>query len=244
MRFLTIPSISVSRAKAVAVGLLAVAILSLSFAGAASAQSIPLYVNSLKSANGRDQVVKKGPGNCVRGGSKVALRFTAGKRTKACTFAVPVVGRDVELTATGRIFRSLPSQLRKGIFLALNLRQARDGSQYQLAVFPSGRRFQIRKVFPNGSTRVLKSGRNVASIGGFSKANRMTLRAYNGVRGRPATSARLVAYVNGKLVGVVDDARGIELKGRDSSFSIASARNTTGTSGSFSDVLVRIPNPF
>jgi hypothetical protein len=244
MRLLTIPSISVSRAKAVAVGLLAAAIVSLSFAGAASAQSIPLYANSLKTSNGRAQIVKKGPGKCVRGGSRVALRFKAGRRTKACTFAVPVVGRDIELTATGRIFKSLPSQLRRSIFLALNLRQARDGSQYQLAVFPSGRRFQIRKIFPNGSTRVLKAGRNVRSIRGFSKANRMTLRAYNGVRGRPASSARLVAYVNGKMVGVVDDVRGNELKGRDSSFSIASARNATGTSASFSDLLVRIPNPY
>jgi hypothetical protein len=244
MRFLTIPSTSVSRVKAVALGLLAAAIVSLSFAGAASAQSIPLYANSLKSANGRDQIVKRGPGNCKRGGSKVALRFTAGKRTKACTFAVPVVGRDIELTATGRIFKSLPRQLRKGIFLAINLRQARDGSQYQLAVFPSGRRFQIRKTFPNGSTRVLKAGRNIAGIRGFSKANRLTFRAYNGVAGRPASSARLAAYVNGKLVGVVDDARGSELEGRDSSFAVASARSVTRTTSSFSDVVVRIPNPF
>jgi hypothetical protein len=244
MRFLTIPSISVSRAKALVLGLIAAAVVSMSLAGTASAQSIPLYANSLETANGRAQIVKKGAGKCKRGGSRTALRFTAGKRTKACTFAVPVVGRDVELTATGRIFKSLPSQLRKSIFLALNLRQARDGSQYQLAVFPSGRRFQIRKIFPNGSTRILKAGRNVASIRGFSKANRMTLRAYNGVPGRPASSARLVAYVNGKMVGVADDARGNELEGRDSSFSIASARNATGTSGSFTGIVVRIPNPF
>ena len=244
MHFLTIPSKSMSRTRSVAVGLIVAAIGSLSFAGAANAQSIPLYVNSLKSANGRDQVIKRGPGSCVRGGSKVALRFTAGKKTKACNFSVPVVGRDIELTATGRIFKSVPTKLRESIFLGLNLRHAGDGSHYQLAVFPSGRRCQIRKVFPNGATTVLKAGRNVAEIRNFGQANRMTLRAYNGVSTLPATSARLVAYVNGKMVGVVDDERGGELKGRDLSFSIASARNATGTTGSFTDIVVRIPNPF
>ncbi|MEX1219115.1 MAG: hypothetical protein WEB05_01860 [Solirubrobacterales bacterium] len=244
MHFLTIPSTSASRTKALALGLLAAAAASLSLVSAASAQSVAIYSNSLKSANGRDQIIKKGPGTCTRGGSAVALRFTAGKRTKACNFAVPVVGRDIELGATGRIFKSVPAKLKKSIFLALNLRHASDGSQYQLAVFPSGRRFQIRKTFPNGSTIVLKAGRDVPSIRDFGGANRMGLRAYNGVSDLPTSTARLVAYVNGKMVGVVDDERGSELKGRDSSFSIASARNATGTTGSFNDVVVRIPSPF
>jgi len=244
MRLLTIPSISVSRAKAVVAGLLAAAIVSLSIAGAASAQSIPLYVNALKSIDARSQIVKQGPGNCQRGGSEVALRVLVGKRTKACNFFAPVAGRDVELTVTGRIFKSVPRQLKKSIFLGVGLRQARNGSQYQLAVFPSGRRFQIRKILPDGSMRVLKGDRNVASIRPFGRANRVTLRAYNGVPGRPESSARLVALINGEKVGVADDVRGYELEGRDMSFSIASARNATGTSGSFQSVVVRMPSPF
>jgi hypothetical protein len=244
MRLFMIPSISVSRTKTVALGLLASAVVSISFADAAAAQSVPIYENGLKSVNARSQIVTRSPGNCKRGGSEVALRVTVGKQTKACNFGVPVVGRDVELTATGRIFKSIPSQLKKSIFLGANVRQGRDGSQYQLAVFPSGRRFQIRKILPNGSLRVLKGGRNVASIRAFSEANRISLRAYNGVAGLPASSARLVAFVNGKVVGVADDARGNELKGRDSGFSIASGRNATGAAGSFSTVVVRIPNPF
>lgn len=233
-----------SRAKAVATGLLAAVLVSLSLAGTdAAASSISLYANSLKSANGRDQIFKEGTGNCNRGGSKVALRFTAGKRTKGCSFAVPVVGRDLELTVTGRIFKSIPSRLRKSMFLAVNLRQARDGSQYQLVVFPTGRRFQIRKTLPDGRTRVLKADRNVPGIRGFGEANRVRLRAYNGVKDQPSSSARLVALVNGKMVGIVDDPRGNELEGRDSGFSIASER-ATGASGSFAGILVRIPNPF
>ena len=244
MRSLTIPSISVSRARAVALGLLASAVVSISFADAAAANSIPIYENSLKSVDARSQITTKGPGSCKRGGSEVALRVTVGKRTKACNLSVPVVGRDVELTTTGRIFKSTPSQLKKSIVLGVNVRQGRDGSQYQLAVFPSGRRFQIRKFLPDGSMRVLKGGKNVAGIRGFSEANRIALRAYNGAAGLPASSARLVAFVNGKVVGVADDSRGNDLKGRDSSFSIASGRNATQASGSFSAVVVRIPNPF
>lgn len=244
MRPLTISSISVSRAKAVALGLLAVALVSLSLADTAAAGSISLYTNSLKSENGRDEIVKQGTGNCRRGGSRTALRFTAGKRSRGCSFAAPVVGRDLELTVTGRIFKSVPSKVRKNMFLAVNLRQARDGSKYQLAVFPNGRRFQIRKVFPDGRIRILKADRNVAGISAFGEANRVKLRAYNGVKSLPSSSARLVAYVNGKMVGLVDDPRGNELEGRDSGFSIESTRRVTGASGSFSGVLVRIPSPF
>lgn len=244
MRLLTIPSISVSRAKAVALGLLASAVVSISLADAAGAQSIPIYQNALKSIDSRSQIFKQGPGSCKRGGSEEALRVLVGKRTKACNFSAPVAGRDVELTVTGRIFKSVPTKFKKTIFLGVNLRQARDGSQYQLAVFPSGRRFQIRKIFPNGSMRILKGDKNVGSIRAFGKANRVSLRAYNGVPGRPDSTARLVAVVNGKKVGFADDVRGYELKGRDMSFSIASGRNATGTSGSFASVLVRIPSPF
>lgn len=244
MRLFTIPSKFMSRTRVATIGFFVVAAASLSFAGAASAQSVPLYVNSLKSSIGRDQIVKQGSGSCIRGGSEIALRVRVGKKTKACNFAVPVVGRDTELSVTGRIFKSVPEKLRKSIFLGLNLRHANDGSQYQLAVFPDGRRFQIRKTLPNGTTTVLKAGRNVASIRGFGKANRITLRAYNGVAGLPNSTARLVAYVNGKLVGVADDERGGELEGRDSSFSVASARNARDATGSFNDVVVRIPSPF
>jgi hypothetical protein len=247
MRSLTISTLSVSRLKALALGLLvsAMAVMSL---GAASAQasSITLYSNSLKSASGRAQIVKAGAGDCRRGGSRDALRFTAGKRTKACSFATPVVGRDLEVTVTGRIFKTVPSRLRESMFISANVRQARDGSQYQLAVFPTGRRFQIRKVLPDGRVRILKADRSVPSVRRFGEPNRVRLRAYNGVKGKPSSTARLVAVVNGRTLAVIDDPRGNELDGRDSGFSISTTRKAMapGSSGSFSGVLIRIPNPF
>jgi hypothetical protein len=238
---------SVSRPKALSLSLLVFAVVfSFIAAGSSEAGSITLYSNSLKSASGRAQIVKAGPGNCRRGGSRDALRFTAGKRTKACSYATPVVGRDLEVTVTGRIFKTVPSRLRESMFVAANLRQARDGSKYQLAVFPTGRRFQLRKILPDGRTRILKADRNVGSVRRFGEPNRVRLRAYNGVKGKPGSTARLVAIVNGRTLAVVDDARGNELDGRDSGFSISTTKKAVapGTSGSFSGVLIRIPNPF
>jgi hypothetical protein len=238
---------SVSRLKALALGLLASAVVfSFMAAGSSEASSITLYSNSLKSASGRAQIVKAGTGNCKRGGSQEALRVTAGRKTKACSFATPVVGRDLEVTVTGRIFKTVPSRLRESMFIAANVRQARDGSQYQLAVFPTGRRFQIRKILPDGRVRILKADRNVPAVRRFGEPNRLRLRAYNGVKGKPSSTARLVAVVNGRTLAVVNDARGNELDGRDSGFSISTTKKAVarGSSGSFSGVLIRIPNPF
>ncbi len=246
MRLLTIPSISAPRAKATIVGIFASLLLSLSLAGAAeAASSITIYKNQLSTGDNRAQIGKyRGKGNCIRSGSGNSIKFRLGKSTRECAYLVPVVGRDLEVTATGRLFKSTPKALKSRTFLSVNLRQARDGSRYQLAVYPSGRRWQIRKVRARGRVEVLKGGKSGKVIAGFGAANRLTLRAYNGINGKPSGSARLVAMVNGKMLGFADDAKSGELKGRDTTFSIASSKGAKGAFGSFTGLRVRMPDPF
>lgn len=236
---------SASRARALLAGAVSVVLVSLSLAGAAqAASSVTIYQNKLTTADNRSQVAKYRKGNCARSSSSNSIKFRIGKSTRECAYLVPVVGRDLEVTATGRLFKSTPKAIKSRTFLSVNLRQAKDGSRYQLAVYPSGRRWQIRKVRKGGKVQVLKGGKAGKVIRGFGDANRMMLRAYNGIKGQPAGSARLVAVVNGKLLGFADDARGGELDGRDTTFSIASSKGAKGAFGSFTGLRVRMPNPF
>ena len=239
-------ALSAPRAKAVLTGVFASLLVSLSLAGTASAaSSVTIYQNKLSTDDNRAQVGKYGgKGNCVRSSSNNSIKFRIGKSTRECAYLVPVVGRDLEVTGTGRLFKSTPKALKSRTFLSVNLRQAKDGSRYQLAVYPSGRRWQIRKVRRSGKIQVLKGGKAGKVIRGFGDANRMVLRAYNGMQGQPSGSARLVALVNGKPLGFADDARGGELKGRDTTFSIASNKGARGAFGSFAGIRVRMPSPF
>jgi hypothetical protein len=243
MRLLTIPSDF--RSKTLAIGLLAaVALLMPAFAASAGASSITIYSNPLKSLSQRSEIQQKGRGVCDRRPTKAAIRFRLGKRTTECRYLVPVAGRDLEVAATGRIFPVTPRAVRSHVYLGLGLRQAAGPSRYEFAVFPSGRRYQLRRILPGGKLQVLARGTS-AEIGGFGKANRMVFRAYNGVvADKPSYAARLVGIVNGKVIAVADVARGNLVAGQDTSMSISSNRNATGAFGSFTGIRVRMPSPF
>ena len=213
-----------------------------SSAGAVS--SITLYKNNLKSSSGRLEVNQYGGGTCKRGGAAKAFRARVGKSTRECFFRVQPAGRDLEVSATARIFRSTPKKVRPRVYAAVSLRQARDGSRYQLVVYPSGKRFQLRKVFEDGRILTLDGGKLGKKVKGFNEANRLTLRAYNDIPGQPSGSARLVAIVNGNRVSVTDDPRGNLLQGQDTTFSIGSTKGANGAIGSFNGIVVRMPSPF
>lgn len=243
MRLLTIPSDF--RSKTLAIGLLAaVALLLPALSAPASASSLTIYSNPLKSLDQRAEIQQRGRGNCDRVATTGAVRFKLGKRTRDCRYLIPVAGRDLDVSATGRIFTATPSAVRRQVYLGLGLRQAAGPSRYELAVFPSGRRYQLRRILRGGKLQVLARGTSPA-IGGFGKANRMVFRAYNGVvKGKPRYSARLVGIVNGKVIAVADVARGNLIAGQDTTMSISSNRNATGAFGSFTGIRVRMPNPF
>ncbi|MGK2932973.1 MAG: hypothetical protein ACSLFD_09445 [Solirubrobacterales bacterium] len=212
---------------------------------AADAASITIFKNSLKSSTARKQVKQfSGKANCDRGGSKTSFRLEVGRKTKECAYRIPYNGRDVGISATARLFKSTPKRVRSQAYLSVSIRQDTDGSRYQLCVFPSGKRFQLRKIFPNGKIQYLDNGKAGRAVGGFNDANRLTLRAYNDQKGNPSGSAGIVASVNGQRLAAVVDPRGNLLEGRDTTFSIGSKKSARGARGSFLKLAGMMPDPF
>lgn len=226
-----------------ALGLLG-ALATVQLAGASS--SVTFYKNSLNTPNKRSNVKQfDSQARCKRGGTKSAFRSKIGKKTQECAYRVPVAGKSLELTITGRLFESTPKAIRGRTFLALSLRHAANGSRYQLVLFPTSTRVQIRKVAPNGKATVLATEKlGPKRVKPLGKANKMTFGAYNGTKGKPASNARLFARVNGRRVLLVDDPKGNDLAGTGSSFSIGSNKNARNASGSFSKLIARMPDPF
>lgn len=211
---------------------------------AQAAGNLVIYNNSMRSAAGAAKIRKYGKkANCSHKGSTKSLRVKVGKSTRECFYNVPVVGRDLQASITARMFKQTPKGLQKRTWLAVNVRQGTDGSRYQFAVLPRQQRFSLRKVYPNGKVKHLAHGKD-KKIRTVAKANRITLRAYNGVGKLPSGTARLVGIVNGKRLALFDDQHGNELTGRDTTISIGSNKGAKGAFGSFIGARVAMPDPF
>lgn len=206
----------------------------------ASANTISIYNNPLDTVDGRAQIHQMKPNaRCERGGSPNAFRFKLGAKARECSYRVPVVGTNMQVTATARILKSTPRKVLRRAYAGVSLRQANDGSRYQLVVWPSTRRYGLRKVQPNGQILNFGSRKAGNKVKGPGLANRMTLRAFTGTKG----NTQLVGFVNGNKVAAARDPQGNSLVGRDTSISIGSKQSARGAIGSFVDVRVAIPDP-
>jgi hypothetical protein len=218
---------------------LAVGVLACAVAGAAM---IPIYRNGMKTLAQRSQLVKLSGVNCARAGAGGALRVTLGKRTAACSFRTPVLGRDLEIAATERLLSGTPENLQRKAFLGLELR-AGAGAKYQLLVFPRQKKAQLIKVTSEG-TKYLAIAKNQNAVMGTNEANKLRLRATNITSGPEKGQAQLFAYVGRTLVGEAVDPGAGELSGRNSSVIVGTIRNGKGIVASIDDVVVRVPSPF
>jgi hypothetical protein len=223
-----------------------VAILAVTLAVAASAAAalIGLYRNGMETDAQRGQIGKLSGERCGRGGSSHAFRITVGKGTGECAYRTPVVGRDLEILATERLFSSTPKAVKRKAFLAVNLRTGDAGAGYQLAVFPLQRKAQVRRILGDGQVEYLHIERGVSTVKGTDEANELRLRAFNVTSGPDRGKCRIVAFVGGQRVADVLDPAAGELQGRGSGFSIGAVGNAKGAVGSVDDVVVRVPNPF
>jgi hypothetical protein len=227
------------RFSAVLLAALAAGLLVCAVAGAAM---IGVYRNSMESLAQRSQLVKLYGSNCARAGAHGAMRVTLGKKTAACSFRTPVLGRDLEIAATERLLSGTPENLQHKAFLGLELR-AGAGSKYQLLVFPRQKKAQLIKVTAGG-VKYLAIAKNEKSVMGINEANQLQLRAVNVTSGPEKGQARLFAYVGGTLVGeAVDDGAG-DLTGRASAVIVGTIKNGNGVVASIDDLVVRVPSPF
>jgi hypothetical protein len=229
------------RTRFAAIFLLSLAISTLAVASVAAAM-IGIYRNGMETTAQRAQLIKLAGASCARGGSDGALRVTLGKRTAACSYRTPVLGRDLEISATERLLSGTPTALQKKAFLALELR-AGAGAKYQLLAFPLQRKVQLLKVSPEG-TEYLAIAKNVKTLMGLNKANSLRLRAANVTSGPGRGSAQLAGSVGGTQVVEATDEGSGALSGRASAVSIGATKNANGLVGSIDDVVVRVPSPF
>ena len=212
--------------------------------GAASAALVGIYRNGMETDAQRGQIGKLSGDRCGRGGSPNAFRIEVGKATSECAYRTPVVGRDLELAATLRLFGSTPKAAKRKAFLAVNLRTGEAGAGYQLAVFPLQRKAQLRKVLSDGEVEYLHIERGVSAVKGTDQANELRLRAVNLSSGPDKGKCRVVAFVGNRQVADVLDPGAGELQGRGSGFSIGAVGNAKGVVGSVDDVVIRVPSPF
>lgn len=227
------------RFAAVLLAALAVGALACAVAGGAM---IGIYRNSMETLAQRSQLVKLSGRNCARAGTNGAMRVTLGKKTAACSFRTPVLGRDLEIAATERLLSGTPENLQRKAFLGVELR-AGGGAKYQLLVFPRQKKAQLVKV-TSGETKYLAIAKNEKAVMGINEANVLRLRAVNVTSGAEKGQARLFAYVGKTLVGeAVDDGAG-DLTGRNSTVVVGTIKNGNGIVASVDDVVVRVPSPF
>lgn len=223
--------------------LLAALVAALTIATGAGAAVIGLYRNDMESGGLRAQIAKLSGERCGRGGSDHAFRVIVGKRTRECAYRTPVIGRDLEVAAVGRLLQGTPKAVRRKAFLALNLRAGRAGARYQLAAFPLQRKAQLRKVTTDGRVEYLHVERGVRTRG-VNRANELRLRAFNVTRGPDKGDCRVLAFVGGELIADVTDPAAGQLQGRTSGFSLGAVGNAKGALGSFDEVVIRVPGPF
>jgi hypothetical protein len=225
----------------IAAGFLA-AMAALVVSGSAGA-ALGVYRNSMESTAQRAQVVKLSGDRCARGGSDHALRITIGKSTPECAYRTPVIGRDLEVAAIGRLLDTTPKPIQRKAYLAVNLRAGGAGARYQLAVFPLQRKAQLRRVGADGRIRYLHVAHGVRARG-LNQANEIRLQAFNVTKGSEKGNCHILAFVGGQLVADVTDPSSGELQGRTSGVSLGVLGNAKGAVGSFDDVVVRVPSPF
>jgi len=219
-----------------------VALAALAFAGVAGAAMIGIYRNGMETTAQRAQLIKLAGAACTRGGSEGALRIAIGKRTDACSYRTPVLGRDLEISATERLLSGTPPALQRKAYLGLELR-AGGGSKYQLLAFPLQRKVQLVKVTEAG-TEYLAIAKGVKALMGVNKANALRLRAINVASGPEQGQTRLSAFVGGELVTEATDAAGGELSGRASAVAVGALKGANGVIASVDDVVVRVPVNF
>jgi hypothetical protein len=223
--------------------LLAAAMACLALSTSAGAALVGIYRNPMETSGQRGEAVKLSGERCSRGGSDHALRVVVGKRTKECSYRTPVIGRDLEISATMRLLSKTPKKLRKKAFLGLTLRSG-DGAHYQLTVFPMQRKTQLRKTLPDGSVKFLRIEKDVRSAKGIDGPNELRLRAFNITTGPDKGSCRILGYVGKVQVADFTDRAAGDLPGRASGFVVGATKNAKGAAASIDDLVVRAPNPF
>lgn len=224
-----------TRLSAACIAALVVGLFACSLAGAAM---VTVYRNGMDSTAQRAELVKVSGRSCKRGGVGSALKIEVGKRTPSCSYRTPVLGRDLEISATERLSSATVRKVQKSAFLALELRTG-GGAKYQLLVYPLQRKVQITKVTKEG-TEFLAIAKNQKLVQGLDKPNSLRFR----VAKIGTAEAHLVGSIGRTAVVRGTDTVAGELPGRFAGVAVGASKNGSGVVAGVDDVTVRVPSPY
>lgn len=210
----------------------AVSVLLALAAGAAAA--VVIYRNGFESTKQMREFVKVAEGTCTRSNARSTMSVRIGRGTLACAYRSPVLGKDIELAATGELSRKTPTRLRRAVAWAVSVRSG-ERSDYTLTLYPGRRRWMLSRVAGGGqgARTTLAEGRE-SFIHGTGARNRVALRAFEG---------EVVALVNNRQVARHMDPEADVLGGRQATVSIFADRVATGAVARFDSVTIRVPDP-
>lgn len=203
----------------------------------AGAAMVGIYRNALDTTTQRSEALKLTGQACARGGGEGTLKVTVGKQTEECAYRTPVVGHNLEISATERLLTGTPKAVAKKAFLGLILRAGGD-ARYELRVFPGQKKTQLTKVTKEGGIEYLAIMKRVAAVKGLNEANVLRLRA-EGAKGK----VKITGYLGAEVVGeAVDEGGGVE--GESSAVAVGALKNGVGAVASFDEIVVRVPVRF
>lgn len=228
--------------KRFALATFAAALIGLVAASAAFAAMVGIYRNEMGSIAARGQLIKIAGASCTRGGSEDALRVAIGKKTEACSFRTPVLGRDLEIGATERLLSGTPKAVQNKAYLGLELR-AGGGAKYQLLVYPLQRKAQLIKYTAEGP-EFFDIAKDLRSVMGVNKANALRLRSLQIRTGPEKGRTSVAGFVGGEKVVEGIDALPGDLTGEASTVVVGAGNNGNGVIASVDDLVVRAPVHF
>jgi hypothetical protein len=220
----------------------AVGLIGLLAATSAFAAMVGIYRNEMGSTAARAQLIKISGASCVRGGATDAMRVAIGEKTDACAFRTPVLGRDLEISATERLLSGTPKAVQRKAYLGLELR-AGGGAKYQLLVYPGQRKAQLIKYTAEGP-EFLQIAKDLPGVMGVNKANKLRLRALQIRSGPEKGRTALAGFLGAEKVVEGIDALPADLGGEASAVTVGAAKNGNGVIASIDDVVVRAPVNF
>jgi hypothetical protein len=199
--------------------------------GPASERAVTIYRNPMSSRADLRELQKTQGRRCARRRDDGRAAIVVGRRTDECTFRTPVVGKDIDLSATVNLSKSTPRKLRRRIELGIGVRVG-DDDAYELEVLPFHRRIVFSRTIDGDRQVLLREDESF--VRGPGKTNRLTLRVFG---------SGVLAEVNGRQVSNMEDVRANAVRGRDTTLTIGSTRTANKARGLFDSVKVRVPDP-
>jgi len=211
----------------------------LALAAAVAVAGITVYKNDFSTRHEVRELRHSEGKHCDRVWKRRAknVRIHVNRGPNVCGYAPPVegdtAGPDHDFQAKEKLLKATPKGIRDGAYLAIAVRSGKNAG-YELRVFPTKHKFQLRRSPQGGGSGFPASGKSRA-VKGVNKPNVLRLKAVHN---------KVIARVNGKKVAGVVDTNPAEVDGRRLELAIGHRRHRRKpVVASVDDLKVQVPKP-